>query len=717
LVDLQADVPAGGIVTYTLEYGNAVGTMAHTTSLEVREDDERIEIDTGAVSFGVSKQDFRLFDDVRIADRVVAGPGGLRMVDADGRAFVSKKPDAVEVEEVGPLRACIRVAGRYVDDRGKPSFGYVVRIHAFAGKRFVRVVHNYTCRWKDAEGFELPERRNPQAVSIRAMAIDLALTSAGRTVRVGAGADAEVRPALTEDAPLEIRQVRQSEATVAGESHRRLPGWLAVDDTLVAVQHFWQLYPKAVRVRRRGNGCLVSIDVMPEIAANEYPSEPNTVEDWVWGYLRDGKYRLRQGEGRSHEFWLTFGASPSDVRDLATAQLAHPLMARAAPEWYADTRAAGRFHPVDERFTPYDEAFAEGFARLLKRRESEPFFDGRYGTYGMRNFGDYFGSDGMNWDNLEYDLTHCFLVQFMRTDDLRLFGFAREIHLHNRDVDCVSIRDGLERLCHHTGDHSVAKAGLGHTWCEGAWEHYFLTGDRRSARKALGISNDVASRAAGLCRSGTPGAAGSRNYGWSVTGLISAYRATADPLYLNAAREVEEVAVRTQHPFRGGWIKRFSTGHCFHAPAHSGRVYFMQDIVLNGQTLFHELTRDPDVEECIVRACRGTLDEVGEHQAQGLPGLGYTSCPFLLIPGPWYPGREKHGFGAHQRYMTMYYACTLPDGADLAPRLFESWGESGGLWSGSFPDQAKFFAQGTRWSPGTMSYIAALRDARDQGSK
>ena len=719
LLDFQADVPAYGESKYTLEYGNTVRAAAVGTSLVVEESDERITIDTGAISFVVSKTNCRLLEDVRIGRRTVAGPGGLRMTDPEGREYVARQPDAVEVEELGLLRVCLRVAGRFVDNGGEPWFDYELRVHAYAGLPFVRVIHTSTCRPKGESGYEFAERRHPEPVSVGSMSLELTLAGAGDSVRVGTTATGgNISVALLDGTPLEIRQRYESESTVGERVFGRLPGWAATGDLIIAARDFWQLYPNAISVRRKGNECGVRIGAMPAISAADYPSTPDTIEGWVWGYLRNGTYRLRRGEGRSHELFLTFGKSdPETIIGTARAQLAEPLMAQAGPAWYAGTGALGDFYPYDERFAEYDKAFDRGMANILKRRESEKFFDGRFGLYGKRNFGDHFGSDGMNWDNQEYDLSHCCLTQYMRTGDLRFLQVGRECHLHNRDVDCVTIRPGFERLCGHAGDHSMQLAGIGHTWCEGAWEYYFLTGDRRSARKALGISNDLAYRIVGLCAQGAPGAGGSRDYGWSVVGLIAAYRATADPLYLNAAREVEEVTVRTQHPFMGGWIKRFSTGHCFHAPAHSGRVYFMQDIVLNGQILFHQVTGDPDVEECIVNACRGTMDEVRERRGQGLPGLGYTSCPFLLTPGPWYPGRMKHGLGVPIRYLAMYYACGLPGGEGMSDELFSMWPESGQLWAGSFSSQAKMFAQGTRWAPRLMHCIAGLPQAENMPDK
>ncbi|NQT13504.1 MAG: hypothetical protein HQ582_12190, partial [Planctomycetes bacterium] len=546
LLDVQAGVPAYGESKYTLEYGNTIRAETAETSLAVNEGKKRISVDTGAMTFVVSKTAFRLFEEVRVGGRVVAGPGRLRMTDPEGREYVAHRPDVVEVEELGPLRVCIRVAGRFADRDGQPWFRYELRIHAYAGQPFARIIHTYTCLPKGEISYEFAERRHPEAVSVGSMSLDLVLAGASDNVRVGTTATGgNVSVPLNDGVPLEMRQRHESEAHIGDRACGRIPGWAATGDLIIAEKDFWQLYPNAIGFRKQATKCEVRIGMMPEIAPADYPSAPDTIEDWVWGYLRDGAYRLRRGEGRSHELFLTFGKT--DVKattNTARAQLAVPLVVQAEPAWYAGTRALGNFHPQDERFAEYDRAFDTGLKHILARRESETCFEGRFGLYGLRNFGDHFGSDGMNWDNLEYDFSHCCLTQYMRTGDLRLLQIGRECHLHNRDVDCVTIRPGFERLCHHTGDHSMRLAGTGHTWCEGAWEYYFLTGDRRSARKALGISNDLAYRIAGLCAQGAPGAAGSRDFGWSVVGLMAAYRATADPLYLNAAREVEEVVVR-----------------------------------------------------------------------------------------------------------------------------------------------------------------------------
>ncbi len=714
LVDFQSDLPAGARRSYTLNYGTTVTTPPARTRLHVVEDAARICIDTGAANFVLNKRRFPLLEEVRIGNRVVAGGGTLAMLDARGRQFVAGRPDVVEIEELGPLRACVRLAGKYRDDDGTTLFDYDVRIHAYAGSRRLRITHNYVCQLKERVDPSAGRLRpaNPVPVPIKAMWLELPLhTGPVSAVRCGTGTGDSVTVPLT-GSGVEMRQKYESEGSVAGDRFTRLPGWISVGNVTIAVRHFWQLYPKAISVRRSDEGCVVRIETLPAIDASDYPSEPGTPEDYVWGYLRGGLYRLRRGEGRSHDIWIHFDTPAADAPGEAAAMIAEPLLAAAEPEWYCASGAIGAVQPRSARFAAYDENFEQALNGVLQSREKEPFFENRFGRYGLRNFGDNFGSDGMNWDNVEYDMGHCCLVQFMRTGHVLPLRVGREILLHNMDVDCVHIRDGLEYLCHHTGDHNVRLAGTGHTWCEGLWEYYYLTGDRHAAQKAIGIGNRLAREALAICAAGQPGAGGSRTFGWSVIGLLATYRATADPLYLNAAREIEEVAVRTQHPFRGGWLHRLSVGHCYHAPAHVGRVHFMQDIVLNGQVAFHRLTGDPDVEQCLHDAVAGMLDEYLAQKKQGLPGWGYTSCPFMLRPGPIQHNMRvdtKHSFGALKDYMAVYYVACVSNDGELLRKVRNLLPESGSPFAGKLPTQGKMFAQSTRWIPIAMYYVDRLQ--------
>ncbi|MCP4758381.1 MAG: hypothetical protein GY903_27235 [Fuerstiella sp.] len=722
LADFQSTKGAGE--KFSLQYGSGVETVAVKSPLRVEEDTESVRVDTGAIEFRINRNDFNLLDEVRLGDRLIAGGGRLVMMDEEGVEYVARKSDVVEVEELGPVRICVRVAGKYLNASGEPFFDYDLRIHAHAGSATVRVNHGYTCRLKErvdpAKNRNIPSQ--PEAVKIRAMWMELLVKSRGKE-RVTSGSFGMAGGASTNEIELggpagekgiEIRQITARRASIDGSESRkskaleRLPGWMAAGGVAAGVRHFRELYPKAMSLMPGEQGIVFRIDTLPPIRAEDYPSEEGTVEDHVWGYLRGGRYRLRRGEGRGHEVLFDFDVGAGTAASEGKALTAAPLFAAAPPEWYCESGAIGKVLPRNDRFADYDSFFAKGVKSMRLSQEAEPAFGRNFGRLGMRNFGDNFGSDGPNWDNLEYDFGYSCLLQFLRSGDVSALRMGREAVLHNMDVDIVNIRDGYEFPCGHQGDHSMNLAGLGHTWCEGLWTYYFLTGDRQAARKALGVSNTVAHRSPGLAAAGAPGAAGARDYGWSVVALMAAYGATADPIYLNAAKEIEEVAVRTQHPFRGGWLHRLSPGHCFHAPAHTGRVYFMHEIVLAGQVRFHQETGDPDVGQCLVNAVNGIVDEYIGQLAGGFPGGGYTSCPFMTFPGAIRTAHvinRKHSFEVLPSWEPVYYVDAVWPGTNLHERIETILGEGGPPRFADSLGRGKGFAQQTRWTPNRMYWI------------
>ncbi len=154
-------------------------------------------------------------------------------------------------------------------------------------------------------------RPGPRTSFSNSMSLDLSLAETPGEVCIGTGAAGEQSFALAAGTAVEMRQRYESEATAGDRTLERLPGWARLGKTLVAVRDFWQLYPAAIRFSRAERDSLVRVGLMPSIDASDYPSAPNSIEDWVWGYLRGGRYRVRRGEGRTHELFLTFGV-PAD---------------------------------------------------------------------------------------------------------------------------------------------------------------------------------------------------------------------------------------------------------------------------------------------------------------------------------------------------------------------------------------------------------------------
>jgi hypothetical protein len=362
---------------------------------------------------------------------------------------------------------------------------------------------------------------------------------------------------------------------------------------------------------------------------------------------------LKQGISKTHQIMLSF--EPPERGAISCRLFQRPPLATAPGAWYCGSKAFYDIAPRDvEKFSLYEEAVDKNIKRYLERRQQQRDF-------GMLNYGDWYGERGSNWGNVEYDTQHACFLEYIRSGNPDAFFLGEATELHNRDVDTVQGGDDLGRvgavyvhqMC-HVGDYydrgvpgtlGFPRGGftVSHAWVEGHFDHYFLTGDRRSfetgcavtdffTRKQLGRPYDFST-----CR--TPG--------WHLIMLCAAYAATNDPYYLNAAKVVVECVLEMQEqhprplpdyqavgrkPFQvGGWSRMMVPGHCRCEPRHRGNAGFMVAILLSGLKYYHDVTGDPRVKDAIIQGAHYLLDETYSDDTQG---FRYTSCPEM----PYRPG-------------------------------------------------------------------------------
>jgi len=147
--------------------------------------------------------------------------------------------------------------------------------------------HNYTCRLKEQMD---PAARggvpvSPQPVKIRSMWMELPVRHrseekviGGRFGKPSSGSFAAfgTDPMGTNVYP-EMRQITANRASIAGSESidgtvlRRLPGWMEANGVAVGVQHFRELYPKAMSLRPDVDGIVFRIDTLPPLKAEDYP--------------------------------------------------------------------------------------------------------------------------------------------------------------------------------------------------------------------------------------------------------------------------------------------------------------------------------------------------------------------------------------------------------------------------------------------------------------
>jgi hypothetical protein len=487
---------------------------------------------------------------------------------------------------------------------------------------------------------------------------------------------------------------------------RRASGYAEWSDgartVALAVRDFWQSYPKDLTATANG----LELDLCPELKADEYDAANGTVDEHrLYYYLHNGVYKLHQGVTRTHDLWLEFGKGvprPSVLRSHR-----EPLVATAPAAWYAGSLAFGEVAVPRPGgiLAAYDAAFDHAFAEFQRNRETNH-------EYGMLNFGDWWGERIINWGNSEYDTQHAFLLQYLRTGRLDCFRAGEQVEWHNRDVDMVHYNRDKQvegrvwaHAIGHTGDYYTERPKAGappggfregspkshmsadHTFVEGHFDYYFLTGNRRSLETARAIVDSYDSLF-------------TRNYdfnncrqpGWHIIMSMAAYNATRDRFYLNAAKIIVDRVLERQTS-DGGWQREMVPGHCFCTPRHRGNAGFMVGVLLTGMKYYYAATGDEKVADSIVRGAHFLINAMWVPEAKG---FHYTSCP-------------KSNVGASYNFRlfdAIVFAHRRTGDAGLAKVLMAGTDPAVAGMSGS----GKGFTQQTRVTPHFINHLVLLKE-------
>ena len=161
LLDFQVELAPHEKKTFTLRYGSDVSRSKVDRPVRVTRKDTHVIINSGPMRCELSAESFRLLDAVWLdIDRdgefsdderlTISENAGILLRTPDGKEFRADLGEAdVVVEQDGPLRSCVRVAGEHGSDDGT-MFRYVLRIHAFRGRPFVRCFYTFENDYQNA---------------------------------------------------------------------------------------------------------------------------------------------------------------------------------------------------------------------------------------------------------------------------------------------------------------------------------------------------------------------------------------------------------------------------------------------------------------------------------------------------------------------------------------------------------------------------------------
>lgn len=476
LLDWIAEANAG---PYRVAVGGPVAVEGPAVKVEAGPD--WVKVDTGAAQFEIDKGfQFRWLADGRASE-----------FDSDINAelFVAETPpgtgylpqiEHVEVEEDGPLRACVRVRGALTKlhvPLSRDFARFEARFHFIAGSavriEFTirnprRAVHpgglwdlgdSGSIFWKDlAFSFGLGIGRRPTGVCSPEVgspaegfteSLELYQDSSG-----GENWKSTNHINRKHEIPVSFRGYRLKSGGQERSGLRATPtvtlsrGGPTVG---IAVPLFWQNFPQAIEA----NHDSLTLRLFPKQFAD--------------------LHELQGGEQKTHTFAVAFGA---DATPESLEWFRQPARAFASPKWYCDSGAVPYLTPkATDPNTDYlklVDAAIEGPDTFDTKREV-------IDEYGWRHFGDIYGDHEAVYQtdpplvshyNNQYDPVAGFAYQFMRSGDTRGFRHMDELASHVIDID----------IYHTTQDKSAYNGGMfWHTY------HYLDadTGNHRAYPRSL----------------------------------------------------------------------------------------------------------------------------------------------------------------------------------------------------------------------------------------
>lgn len=594
MLDWSADLGAGQAHTWSVERRPGV---AAAVGISIKEDAERITVDSGALRFDVLKRGAGLVGELRRnGDSAPWGPL-TSFVEVGGQRYAAQAPSKVTILERGPLRARIELRGSYGG-----GLQYVVRIDAFAGQPALRILHSF-------------EQHADQAVT-RVDRISLELAghladdAAFSAERVGAPPSAGKLPS----SGVALYQEDNRTLHVGTEKQEgRASGWFDVHDAkhgvVLTSRYFWQEYPQSVSLRRDGWSL--------NLWAPEAPPA-----------------QVGMGAAKTHELTILLHGPERPDAKLGVADL--PLLAHVDAEWTARSGALrgsiapGPGHDAflreeaaayeryrlhadkeewDDRGAPQCPAATDGAATP----RPDPLEHRRSGFYGMFNWGDWNypgyhddtkGCDA--WGNLEYDMTHVLALGYAATGSTQQLDGVIAAARHFMDVDRIYFQTEHPNWVgmNHPKNplhFSFALGGvdLGHTWTEGLLSYFYLTGDERGLTAARDIGDYLVNRLKATLVKGNP-----RQWGWPQIALVAVYEATGDERYKTAALEYARRGMAQHAPDK---FKDFKIGILAEALAYT-----------------HSISSDRQLSDWLTRYSAAVVAYPGTPDPRLLPAVAYV---------------------------------------------------------------------------------------------
>ncbi|MDD4099303.1 MAG: hypothetical protein PHC30_11085, partial [Lentisphaeria bacterium] len=620
LAQFDAELDPYATLNWSLTASTQAPNMA-PSPLRLTETDRAITVDTGAMTATIDKRQFAFAELARPGQKAPPLRLAATLRDEQDRPFTTtaRPPSSVRVEELGPERIVVRVEGNYGNDAGEKLMTYIARM----------TFHRQSTTM-DLDWTHLNSEIAREFTDVSSLALELIAGSQARNLEV-AGTDLQGnafsasarqtpdRQALTifqrNDQEAEASPPLQAMLPALADGKARFNGSVTAEFAdarlVVAVQDFWQRWPKAVSL----NGDRLTLAILPQQPSPDFGQD---LPFWLVFPFCEGKYRTKWGMAFTERISIDLTGKTSRAEMAANRDL--PVIAVLPAQWYHQCQVFGDVSvPKGKQFAAWDEWFEKCTDDILAMRE-------RQREYGYFNFGDTFGERGRNWTNNEYDPAHGLFMQFVRTGNRKYARLGLQTARHQADVDMVHaypdpfyIGANHQHSIGHTGQWSQVphratwthrydshtSAENGHTWVEGMADAWCLAAEPRTLEAAYALGEHITW---GMSRSFTKLGTHERSAGWSMKAILCLYRYLGDPVYLDAAKRIVEVPLREQQFDQGGaWPHVLPRDHAGIEPGATGNAIFLIGVLLSGIKDYYEITGDPRAATSLVAGARWML--------------------------------------------------------------------------------------------------------------
>ncbi|MCM4160089.1 hypothetical protein FHG64_09675 [Antarcticibacterium flavum] len=529
---------------YTLEYGEGILPSRVSNGI-ISTNNMRpqggITVNTGPLKFSINKQGNGFLDKVYLdqnddgifdANEIIASAPDKRrgtfldILDDNGLDMSKAVIHEVFREKgSGPLHTIFRIEGTYVYENANNPSPFEIRVHAYAGKSFIRVLHTITYtgnpdKHKNREGDHANiATQNNIILSEETMndpgwtQPDDQIAGSGITFNYHLANDVKFITSTHEgdwynkassslftlddpgnqkvgvlqtgpkqnnpektSSPTKRIEGFKSEIYRGGQSLKdtqRSNGWVDISDfskgISLGIKNFFQEYPKEIQVDLKTNS-LNGYIWPPEVEPMNFARKHTEKDGGMLG-------NFAQGITKTTEFIYYFhqGSDAEEIEAIMDYSLNSPV-AHAAPEWYAESKVYGNMAAYSSAHQEFENALQYKYDWWSFNQDWEPW-------YGMFDYGDgknyYIAGEWHQWNNNEPTVDFQFWTNFMRTGNPKYYYLAEAMSNHTMDVDNVhwprkrtylgQINDAIDFWNYEDEPESTPYLGIGRRHAEEHW--------------------------------------------------------------------------------------------------------------------------------------------------------------------------------------------------------------------------------------------------------